>query len=292
MEGVETNLKKYLHREMKAKAVFCILGDKEKKTMKKLTVALLVFVFLLSACSIAPLETVTGSGKMVTKSFVVQDFDQIRIGTSGVLYIEQGDEFSLSIEANDNILPLLDVKVEQGVLILRTEPDITPLKFETIIYRVTLPELSMIDLSSSADVRVEDFSADSLSVNINGSGDVTFVNLDVASLAVRISGSGDMILPNVSAKTVLAEINNSGLMDVAGKTETLTVKVSGSGDLIADALKASTVEVAVNGSGDVTVWAVDTLDVSISGSGNVQYLGTPELTEKISGSGDLTNLGK
>ncbi len=291
MAGVDVNLEKYLLREMIAGTIFCILGDKEKKTMKKLTVALLVFVFVLSACSFTPPGTVTGSGKMVTESFDVQGFDQIRIGTSGVLYIEQGNEFSLSIEADDNILPLLDVEVEQGVLTLRTEPDITPLQFETIIYRVTLPELSMIDLSGSADIRVEDFSADSLSVNINGSGDVTFVNLDVTSLSVRISGSGDMILPNVSADTILAEINNSGLMDVAGETEALTVKVSGSGDLLADALKASTVEVAVNGSGDAMVWAVDTLDVSISGSGNVQYLGAPELTEKISGGGDLTKLG-
>jgi hypothetical protein len=258
--------------------------------MKKLTVALLVFVFVLSACTITPSGTVTGSGKMVTDSFNLQDFDQIFLGTSGVLYIEQGDEFSLSIEADDNILPLLDVEVEQGVLTLRTEPDITAFQFETIIYRVTLPELSMIDLSGSADIRVEDFSADSLSVNINGSGDVTFVNLDVASLSVRISGSGDMILPNVSAETIFAEVNNSGLMDVAGETEALTVKVSGSGDLLAEALKTSTVEVAVNGSGDVMVWAVDTLNVSISGSGNVQYLGSPQLTEKISGSGDLTAL--
>lgn len=35
MEGVDANLKKYLHREMKAKAVFCILGDKEKKKHEK-----------------------------------------------------------------------------------------------------------------------------------------------------------------------------------------------------------------------------------------------------------------
>jgi hypothetical protein len=31
MEGVDTDLEKYLHREMIARAVFCILGDKEKK---------------------------------------------------------------------------------------------------------------------------------------------------------------------------------------------------------------------------------------------------------------------
>ena len=291
MAGVEVSLEKYLLREMIAGTVFCILGDKEKKNMNKLTVALLVFVFALSACSFTPTGTVTGSGKMVTESFDVQGFDQIRLGTSGVLYIEQGDGFSLTVEADDNILPVLDAAVEKGVLTLRTTPEVSMLQFETLIYRVTMPALSSLDISGSADVRVEDFKADSLSININGSGDVTFVNLDVTSLSVRISGSGDMILRNVSADTILAEINNSGLMDVAGETEALTVKVSGSGDLLADALKASTVEVAVNGSGDVTVWAVDMLDVSISGSGNVQYLGAPELTEKISGGGDLTKLG-
>lgn len=239
--------------------------------MKKQLLALLVFVFALSACSSTPPDTVTGSGKMITQTFDVRDFDQIRLGTSGVMYIEQGDDFSLTVEADDNILPIMKVEVEQGVLTIRTSPEVSALQFETLIYRVTLPELSVIDLSGSADIRVEDFTADSLNININGSGDVTFVNLEAASLSVRLSGSG--------------------WMDVAGETQALTVTVSGSGDLLAEKLKASAVEVAVNGSGDVTVWAVDALDVSISGSGNVKYRGSPKLTEKVSGGGDLAKLG-
>ncbi|WP_448337199.1 head GIN domain-containing protein [Chloroflexus aurantiacus] len=258
--------------------------------MKQLIVWLLVFVVALSACSFTPPGAVTGSGNMVTQTFDVRAFDQIRLGTSGMMYIEQGDNFSLSIEADDNILPVLQVEVEKGVLTLRTIPEVSMLQSETLIYRVTLPKLSALDLSGSADIHADDFTADSLDININGSGDVTFVNLDVASLSVRISGSGDMILPNVSAKTILAEVNSSGLMEVAGTTDRLHVKVSGSGDVLAENLKASIVEVAVNGSGDVTVWAVDTLDVSISGSGNVRYLGSPALTEKISGGGDLSKL--
>lgn len=259
--------------------------------MKKITVALLVFVFVLSACSFTPPGTVTGSGKMVTESFNVRDFDQISLGTSGVLYIEQGDAFSLVVETDDNVLPVLDIAVEMGVLTLRTTPEVSMLQFETLIYRVTMPALSSLDISGSADVRVEDFTADTLSININVSGDVTFANLDVTSLSARIGGSGDLILPNVFAENIFAEVNNSGQMEMAGVTESLTVKTSGSGDLLAKNLKATTVQVAVNGSGNATVWAVDTLDVSISGSGDVQYFGSPTLTEKISGGGDLTSLG-
>jgi len=238
--------------------------------MKKQLSVLLVFVLALSACGFALPGTVTGSGKMVTQTFNVRDFDQIRLGTSGVMYIEQGDDFSLTVEADDNILPILKVEVEQGVLTIRTSPEVSALQFETIIYRLTLPALRAIDLSGSADIRVEDFTADSLNININGSGDVTFVNLEADALSVRISGSG--------------------WMDMAGETQALTVTVSGSGDLLAERLKASDVEVAVNGSGDATVWAVDRLDVSISGSGNVKYRGSPKLTEKISGGGDLSRL--
>lgn len=259
--------------------------------MIKLTVALLVFVFALSACAVTPPGAVTGSGKMVTESFNVRDFDQIRLGTSGVLYIEQGDVFNLTVEADDNVLPVLDIVVEKGVLTLRTTPEVSMLQFETLIYRMSMPAMSALDISGSGDVRVEDFTADTLSININGSGDVSFMNLDVTSLSARISGSGDLILPNVSAESIVAEVNNSGQMEMAGATESLTVITSGSGDLLAEKLKATTVEVAVNGSGNATVWAVDTLDVSISGSGDVQYFGSPALTEKISGGGDLAKLG-
>jgi len=260
--------------------------------MNKLPFLFLVFVFILSACGGAPADTlITGSGKMITQSFDVRDFDQIRIGTSGVLYLQQGDEFSLTAEADDNILPVLDIGVEKGVLTVRTTPEVSRLRFETLVYQITVPSLSALEISGSADVRAEDFNADSLTIRINGSGDVTFVNLDVQSLSARLSGSGDLILPMVSANSILAEVNNSGRIEVAGVTDSLTVETSGSGELQAEKLRAATAEVAVNGSGNATVWVVDRLDVSISGSGDVQYLGSPEVTEKISGGGELIALG-
>ncbi len=257
--------------------------------MKKLL--LVLFVLVLSACGISSPDTVTGSGKMISESFDVRDFDQIRVGTSGVLYLKQGDDFSLRVEADDNILPVLDISVEKGVLILRTTPEVSRLKYETLIYYVTLPSLSALEISGSADVRAEDFSADALNININGSGNVTFTDLDAQTLSARLSGSGDLILPVVSAVNILAEVNDSGQMEIGGRTDSLTVRTSGSGDLLAEKLQATSVEVAVNGSGNATLWAVERLDVSISGSGDVQYLGTPQLSEKISGGGELIALG-
>ncbi len=260
--------------------------------MKKLTVALLVFAFALSACGIALPEMVTGSGKMAAQTFDARDFDQIRVSTSGVVYIEQGDAFRVTVDADGNILPLLNVEVQQGVLMLGTKKPATLFQRETLIYRVTLPALSALDVSGSADVRVEDFAAESLNVNVSGSGDVMFVNLAAPLLSTRVSGSGNVIVENLTAESVICELSGSGEVRLGGAADSLAVRISGSGDALAEGLKTSNAQVSVNGTGDALVWAVDSLDVVISGSGMVQYAGSPALTQTMSGSGELVALGE
>lgn len=258
--------------------------------MNKIIFASIIFALFLSACGGTPLF-VSGSGKMVTQTFDVQGFDQIRLGTSGVMYVEQGNDFSLTIETDDNILPLLSVEVEQGVLTIRTEPATTILQRETLIYRVTLPALSALDISGSAEIRAENFESDALNVNVSGSGDVIFIDLDSNSLSSRISGSGNLTVENLTAETVRTEVTNSGEIRLAGMAQSHEIKVSGSGDVFTEDLQVSGAQVTVSGSGDVTVWALDSMDVTISGSGNVQYFGSPRFTQTISGTGELTSLG-
>lgn len=260
--------------------------------MKKLTVVLFVFAFALSACRTTLPEIVTGSGKMATQTFGVRNFDQIRVSTSGVLYIEQGDEFRLTVETDDNILPLLKVEVQQGVLMLGIKDPATILQRETLIYRVTLPALSALDVSGSVETRVEDFTAESLNINVSGSGNVIFINLAAQSLSTRISGSGNVIVENLTAQSVTCELGGSGEVRLGGAADSLAVRISGSGDALLENLKTSGAQVSVNGTGDALVWALDSLDVTISGSGKVQYAGSPRLTQTISGSGELVALGE
>ncbi len=260
--------------------------------MKKLQFALIVLVVALSACQIAPLGAVTGSGRIVTQELEVRDFDHIRLGTSGTLYIEQGDDFTLVVEADDNILPLLQIVVDQDVLVLRTEASVRRLQAETLIYRVTLPALSALDVSSSGDVRMQSLEGESLQIVVSGSGDVTFDKVALRSLSVKINGSGSLTVHDLSAETVFSDISGSGLVNLAGKAETHEVNISGSGDVQTAELRTANTRAAANGSGDAFVWALNALDVNITNSGNVAYYGTPAVTEKISGSGELTPLGE
>lgn len=261
--------------------------------MKKLLSALFVLMFATLACNASIPGALVGSGDVVTESFDVSDFDQIRLGTSGTLYVEQGDEFSLTIETDDNILPALNVDVTKGVLRLTADPGYTALQSTTLIYRVTAPELTALDVSGSGKIFVGNLKSASLFMNVSGSGDTVFSNAEIDSLTINVNGSGKVTVENVTAEDIIVNVNNSGDVTLTGETEAITIDASGSGKVFAEELQTVKADVSINGSGDANLWVTKTITVNISGSGEVHYWGSPKIELKNnSGSGELTPLGE
>jgi hypothetical protein len=61
----------------------------------------------LAACQAGPLSIVHGSGNLQTETRTVRGFNEVELRDEGTLVIEQGAAESLTIAAEDNILPLL-----------------------------------------------------------------------------------------------------------------------------------------------------------------------------------------
>ncbi len=77
-----------------------------------LPLLLIVLFFLPSlACGVFSMNAINGSGNIITQSIDVSNFDRVSLEGSGDVYIEQGQTESLTIEADDNIQPLLETKV-------------------------------------------------------------------------------------------------------------------------------------------------------------------------------------
>ena len=97
--------------------------------MKRPYFLFLIVLFILPALACRALNTVTnsvqGSGKIVTKTVEVSNFDSVSLEGSGDVYVEQGQTESLTIEADDNIQPLLETKVSGKELILTTKPNVS-----------------------------------------------------------------------------------------------------------------------------------------------------------------------
>ncbi len=237
---------------------------------------LLPLVGLLAACGLLPgSNVITGSGKVTRVDRPVSGFSAVALEGSGEVEITQGASESLSIEAEDNLLPLITSEVRDGVLRMDfNRADwrdvIKPTK--PIRFFVTLRDLGVLDLG--------------------GSGSIHAGTLQTPNLKVVLSGSGDVMLDEFQGEALLATLDGSGNITAAGQTGRLEVTLTGSGKVDAGSLESQTALVSVGGSGDVTLWVRSQLDVSISGSGTVNYFGLPTVGKRdITGSGDINPMG-
>jgi len=204
--------------------------------------ALLAVGSVVTACS-----ATAGSGQLATQSRQVSGFTSVELTGVGDLSIDQTGTESLTVSAEDNLLPLLTSKVEGDTLILGKKPNTRIVATKPITYTLTMK--------------------------------------DLAGLAV--SGSGTINAPKLSTAALRIEISGSGMITTAGNAVDQNLEISGSGRYLADGLTSKTTTAEISGSGTASVVASDALDVKISGSGTLTYSGNPQVTQEVSGSGRL-----
>ena len=202
----------------------------------------LVVLLVLSACSV-----VNGSGQVATEDRQVSGFNKIDLSGVGEVTIQQGGTESLTVEADDNVLPRLTSKVSNSTLKLDKKPGTALRTKNPIRYRVTVKELTGLDVSGSGSVQGQGLTLQTLRVDISGSG------------AVNLSGSA------------VAQ----------------DIEVSGSGRYDAADLRSERVSAEISGSGQVAVAVSRELKIDISGSGTVTYSGDPTVQQDVSGSGKV-----
>jgi len=241
--------------------------------MKALRIFLITGVAILSlACSVSLGNHTTGSGKLITEKRVVGDFTSIDLSCSADLQLQQGSSLAVSIEGEDNIVPLIKTTVSGSTLHIDAEPNTAILTTRQLTVYVTVPELESVRLTGSGDADVSEWKAGSLKLETSGSGDIVFGNLQTDSITARTSGSGDITIRS-------------------GQANSQSIRTSGSGDYKAGSLQSGEAEVVTSGSGDVTVWAEDVLKATTSGSGDISYYGSPRVSEHETGSGDVYRRG-
>lgn len=253
---------------------------------------LFVLTLVSLACQIAIPTVVNGSGIVDTEIRDVSNFDAISLENMGDVYITVGNTEDLTIEAEDNLIPLLTSEVENGVLKLDVVRgrNIDPTK--PIIYNITVKDLNNVTLAGSGNIYSAPLEADQMTVMLAGSGNIELEGVTSTDFDVTIAGSGNIRVDEIVTGSVDAEINGSGDIRIAGEAPEQKLSVFGSGSYLAGDLQTERMDININGSGSVTVWVMEHMNVSINGSGNVSYYGRPTIDHTDNGSGILRSLGE
>ena len=215
----------------------------------------LVAAILLIGCAQV---RITGSGNVVTQEEAITDFDQVDIHNSFNVEITQGEDFSVVIRVDDNLVEYLDVAKQGSTLRIGFDPNRSYTILDaTMEAEVTLPELVGLDLSGNSDARVSGFeSAESLTVDLSGNSDLR----------------GD-----IQAGDSSFDVSGNSSITLSGSAGDVSVDASGSSEVDLADFPAADGTVSASGASTVTVNLSGRLDADASGSSDIYYLGDPEL---------------
>jgi hypothetical protein len=193
--------------------------------------------------------SIRGSGDVVTQSRDLEAFDGIRVESVANIHIRIGDIQQVEVEAEDNIIDLVDLEVRRGRLIVSMDEDHNINTDEGIHITNTMPKLRDLDLQ--------------------GVGSIDAVGLDEDEITIDIGGVGSV--------------------ELEGSVDKLDLDVGGVGDVDLRDLVAQDARVRHKGVGQVRVHAENDLDIRVSGVGSVRYYGTPKnLTKSEDGLGSIS----
>lgn len=262
------------------------------KILRYLSLSVLLILTAL-ACNIANIgNSVKGSGTIATQTYAVKDFTGVILEGIGEVYITQGNTEGLYVETDDNLFAQLNIRVSGDDLVLGTQPYVNLDPSKSIIYRLTVKDLSNLTLAGSGNFYSDPLQATSLKVSVAGSGDVEVKELSGTDLSINLSGSGNITIDQIAVTSIDTSIYGSGDIALNGKVESQTIEVYGSGKYLAGDLETANADILIQGSCNLTVWVLEKLDIRVNGSGDVSYYGRPVINQSGNGSGSVLSLGE
>ena len=134
--------------------------------------AVLLLAIACLPCALVGWPIVRGSGNVVEEEVDVSGFNAVELACSGDLTIVLGDEEGLRIEAEDNLIAYMDIRVEGDTLRIGYKPAVWLLNTRPVRFYVTAKSLDTVLLAGSGDITAPDMEGDRVSVRISGSGDI------------------------------------------------------------------------------------------------------------------------
>ena len=238
---------------------------------KSFTFTLPLVALALCACNLSA-NNIRGSGNVVQEERQVSGIRGVALTTIGDMTISLGESETLTIEAEDNLLPYLESELRSGILTIssRSNTNLQPTK--PLRYHLTVTSLEALSVTSTGNIDAPALQAGSFTAHTSSNGSIHLAGLTAGSLQAEINSDGDIIID-------------------AGQVTSQDVTISSSGEYRAEDLQSQSASVEISSSGDATIWVTNSLTADLSSSGSINYYGRPEITQSMSSSGKLVPLG-
>lgn len=212
-------------------------------------------------------QKIKGSGYVRTEQRTVKPFSQIAASRAIKVFVAQGEQTAITVEADDNILPYIKTEVSGNLLTVSLPQNISIESYADMNVLVTIPTLT--DLQSSTASKIEG---------------TTLWKVNEIELSASTAGT---IKLETEASEIDAKSSTSGEIRLTGKTTGLDAKASTAGSVRAKELIATDADVSASTGGEIEIHVTGKLEYSASTGGEIRYKGDARLTGKTSTGGDI-----
>jgi len=212
-----------------------------------------------------------GGAAAATRSYIVTDFDSLRLDAPIDVTVETGRGISARGEGDREALERIDLAVSARVLTVRLRPTSYegrksgPSGLTRLI--LTVPALRRIQFSGAGALHASGLNRGNAEIVAAGSGSLSVTGIDSDALTVTQLGSGSVAL--------------------VGKAKSVVLRVSGAGAFEAGALDAADLDLRLDGPASVTAKAQRAARIVAVGPGSVMVAGKGACTVTHAGSGTV-----
>ncbi|MDD4644723.1 MAG: DUF2807 domain-containing protein [Bacteroidales bacterium] len=209
-----------------------------------------------------------------TETREIKDVKRVLLKDYGHLFISQGEEESLRIEGEPDVLATVKTMIREGELVLDIDTGwfdktwnamASAVEGRVLKYHLMVKSLDGIYVQGAATVKMQGLKTESLYLTLKGAGEISLSGLEAGLTDVDLPGAGRVFLE--------------------GKTDRLHVSVKGAGSFDAPHLESREAKVALRGVGKASVWVTSQLDATVEGIGAIDYYGNPTVRQNVSGLG-------
>ncbi len=239
--------------------------------MKTIKITLLLFLATMASSCQFDLQwgQVNGNGNVVTEERAVSDFSGVR-GSAGMdVYLTEGDENLVVVEADENLMEVIETYVEGNTLKISTTKSIGKSKSRKV--HVTFKSLDKIEASSGADVTSN-----------------SIIRSETLSLD---SSSGADLEVEIFAKEVYINTSSGSDLKVSGRANRVIADASSGSDLRARALETKSCRAEASSGATISITVLDQMEGSASSGGDIRYYGNPsDVSVRENPSGDIRKM--
>lgn len=157
-----------------------------------------------------------GSGNIKTEKRDVSDFSSVKAGGAITIEVTAQKEFSVEVEADDNLLEYVKTEVKGDTLKIYTEGRISTRN--PIRVRIAMPNIESFDVSGASSGTLTNIKNETLTIDASGASKIK-VEGEAKELNVDLSGASRLDAENLRAENVTVDASGASSATVVASNE-------------------------------------------------------------------------